>query len=472
MVTENEIECLATITCQENDVPDNRCNITYEQFMDATQTESIALFTTNENGVLTNLNPSCADLCQIKSTQIPQNTWTNILYPDVTHLQNKWKNYCKLQTQNKFHITIANPDKLNEESVHDIFCYPKLDKNQAIIGYSGMIKPKPETQTNLLQNNAYLYDQIDTCIIQLNPAGDIVYSNPACNKLLNLNSQPPVFTLENFFQHIPSDDRKSLLIRIKKYLNNKSSAKKFHTKCRLIDKTNSQKIKYLIFQLTQINSAKSHEILGYFGRVIDTTETVNLQNRDTIKSNLMRIGTYEMNLAGNLTNWEGQGENDPGYEYHFLEGDGWINTVHPEDKQALGMKWIQHIKSKSSQPLTISCRLITVNKTIWIKAITIAIIDVDNKISHYYGEMFDITHECKNQAELNSISREFKLIENKHPIGILRSDLNNNIYLNKNTSIMITGTKNSSFTLDEWEHYIHPDDKLKASSSWRQYIAN
>ncbi|MEM9390306.1 MAG: PAS domain S-box protein, partial [Bacteroidota bacterium] len=119
-----------------------------------------------------------------------------------------------------------------------------------------------------------------------------------------------------------------------------------------------------------------------------------------------------------------------GYSVEETLGDGWINAVHPEDRERTRKKWKPNTENNVSHT---EYRIITKQGDIkWIVARVAAEISEDSKIIGYIGSATDITErKLAEQALQESEEMNRKLVENS-PNAIVIQDLGTKIvFVNK-----------------------------------------
>lgn len=114
--------------------------------------------------------------------------------------------------------------------------------------------------------------------------------------------------------------------------------------------------------------------------------------------NLHNVAIVRTDAEGKLTAINRQYQRMTGYSLIEVEGDGWINAIHPEDRQKVKDQWDEAIAS--GREMTEDMRFLTaLGETIMAHASVFREIDVDGNIRGYLGTITPVLPELNEDCQ-------------------------------------------------------------------------
>ncbi|MBD2664994.1 two-component hybrid sensor and regulator [Richelia sinica FACHB-800] len=154
---------------------------------------------------------------------------------------------------------------------------------------------------------------------------------------------------------------------------------------------------------------------------------------------------------------------------------GWIETLHPEDRERILQDWQQGSKLKTEYQN--EGRFLQPDGTVvWFYCQVIPETDSEGNIISYIGTLTDITALKQAQAQLRNLSDRLQIAVNSGQMGIWEFDLINNSSLWDERMYELFGVSPLNFDLSQgvWEKFeklIHPDDKVAVREIFQEVIA-
>ena len=164
-----------------------------------------------------------------------------------------------------------------------------------------------------------------------------------------------------------------------------------------------RKIDFLISGTPVRNS--NGEVIGSIGNMMDITERKKAEKALKESQQLFQtlaldspVGIFRTKPNGYTTYVNPKWIELSGLRFEEAIGDGWLNAVHPEDKEKLQNNWGSHYGKREKS--TAEYRFIKPDGSIvWVLGYAVPEI-VDNKIMGYIGTITDITEKKKIENEL------------------------------------------------------------------------
>ena len=147
-------------------------------------------------------------------------------------------------------------------------------------------------------------------------------------------------------------------------------------------------------------------------------------------------------------------------KYEDAMGDGWLNCVHPEDKELLARNWQKAVISKSES--LSEYRFIHKDGSIsWVIGKAVPQKDEKGKIIGYIGTTTDITERKLAEQSLRKSEERFKLASRATNDVIYDWDLIKKTGWFSENYFKVFGYKQPNVTFSEWKKNIYPDDLEK-----------
>lgn len=148
---------------------------------------------------------------------------------------------------------------------------------------------------------------------------------------------------------------------------------------------------------------------------------------------LAPVGLFETDGEGNCCFVNQKWREISGLSLDGALGLGWVNGIHPEDRDAVNTAWYK--SATSGLPFSLTYRFETPkHKITWVRGNSTAIKKPDNKIVGYIGSIVDISDQIASESLLKEnyrqseglvkamVDREERIIELKEEIERLKSE--------------------------------------------------
>ncbi|ABA22037.1 PAS/PAC sensor hybrid histidine kinase [Trichormus variabilis ATCC 29413] len=148
-------------------------------------------------------------------------------------------------------------------------------------------------------------------------------------------------------------------------------------------------------------------------------------------------------------------------------GEGWVQSLHPDDRLRIVREWNQAIKQ--NLPFKAEYRFRHPNNVInWVISQAIPERGSDGEVTGYIGTMTDINDRKRAEEELLHLSQALESAVE----GISQLDTQGH-YIKVNPAYaQITGYTPEEMIGMEWTSTVHPDDQEKMMAAYRQMLKN
>ncbi|MBU1101829.1 MAG: PAS domain S-box protein [Bacteroidetes bacterium] len=191
-------------------------------------------------------------------------------------------------------------------------------------------------------------------------------------------------------------------------------------------------------------------------------------------SDFSPLAIYETDKDGNCIYVNNKWCELTGLSQEEAEGFGWVNGLHPDDREYIQKLWYEN--AKSNAPWYFEYRFMTPEeKVTWVLGSAVALRDSSNNITGYIGANLDIT-ERKLAEEALSLS-QIKLTKAQlyAHVGSWTWDIKANRLEWSDEMFNIFGVDKGNFTgslTDVIDKAIHPDDRARVDDSNLSIIQN
>lgn len=208
--------------------------------------------------------------------------------------------------------------------------------------------------------------------------------------------------------------------------------------------------------------------------------TDSKENEKKIIESEMRFRTLTKTAPVGIFETDGSGSttyvNETWLQYtgmHFEEavGDGWLDAVHPDDREWLQKGW--HSKTEMESVSFSEYRLVDKQgRQRWVNGKAAPVFYADGKVRGYVGIILDVTERKKTEEKIAESELRFRTLAKDAPVGIFETDANGlTTYVNQ-TWLNYTGLTFEEAIGDAWMYIIHPDDRQNQVESWKNKIKN
>ncbi len=121
------------------------------------------------------------------------------------------------------------------------------------------------------------------------------------------------------------------------------------------------------------------------------------------------VGIFESDAAGRCIYVNPRWSEIVGLSFEEAMGDGWVDAVHPDDKNLVRCQWTDSVDS--NQLFKSEHRFLHKDGTIvWVSEYARRTVDSDGEMTCYVGTLMDITDRKTVQCKLDKLSRAFKAV--------------------------------------------------------------
>ncbi|MGI0491128.1 PAS domain S-box protein [Alkalinema pantanalense CENA528] len=227
-------------------------------------------------------------------------------------------------------------------------------------------------------------------------------------------------------------------------------------------------------------------IIGYVGTLTDITDRKNaelaLQESERRYASLaaaapvaiFRFDQQPLNCIYVNERWSEM----TGKPTESALGQGWLDAIHPDEREAVIAAWMEVYSQKSIGNLTILTgrregRHLQPDGTVtWYYGEVAREVDQQGNVLGYVGTLTDITDRKNAEIALQESERRYVSLAAAAPVAILRFDAEMRCtYLNDRWSEMTDRPPESALGYG-WIEAIHPDDRDYLASCWQEANAN
>lgn len=149
--------------------------------------------------------------------------------------------------------------------------------------------------------------------------------------------------------------------------------------------------------------------------------------------------------------------------------DGWMRSVHPDDRERVDREWREAHAARSPVETTYRFRRADGEER-WVDGRAAPVRDEADRLLGFVGTLLDITDEQNARDGLRASEERFRALCEHAPVGFfLNDDQRGCVYLN-DACCRITGLTQETGLGDGWRHRLHPADHHDMVSSWRETV--
>jgi PAS domain S-box-containing protein len=213
------------------------------------------------------------------------------------------------------------------------------------------------------------------------------------------------------------------------------------------------------------------ELLGYVGTVADISDRKQAEfalreseRRFATLTESAPVGIFRFDATGQLLYVNPTWCQMTGCTLEAARGDGWVNVLHPDDRDRLLNLWTEALPQRS--PYQTEGRVLHADGSIvWFDLRMMPEFDAEGQFQGYIGTVADITSNKAAEAALQESEMRFRQIAETVREGFFVIDLKDPsepIYTYTNPALaVIAGYPPENFVATEqlWLDHIHPDDR-------------
>ncbi len=150
-------------------------------------------------------------------------------------------------------------------------------------------------------------------------------------------------------------------------------------------------------------------------------------------------------------------------------GDGWINAIHPDDRNYIAEQWTNH--ALSGKNWNTEYRFVSKDNTVtWVWGVASALYDDDGSITGFIGINTDITARKLAEADLKEVETRLGHIYEYSPLAIAMLDLEGSPLLVSPAFSKILGYSEKDLLAKSLAEITHPDDVETNTALFQEII--
>ncbi|MFB2919108.1 PAS domain S-box protein [Aerosakkonema funiforme] len=177
-------------------------------------------------------------------------------------------------------------------------------------------------------------------------------------------------------------------------------------------------VNYLEFEGCEYNCAFMRDISDRISA--ETALRKSEQQYETL-TRLAPVGIFRTDAAGKVIYANERCIEMVKLRREMLLGDGWVQTIHPEDIEEVLTKWLKTIKQHSS--FQCEHRIVRPDSSIvWVLTQAIAEFEADGTIIGYVGTLTDISERKRVEAELTQAQKFLASVLENLPVSVVAKE--------------------------------------------------
>ncbi|MEX2454549.1 MAG: PAS domain S-box protein, partial [Rhodospirillaceae bacterium] len=184
-------------------------------------------------------------------------------------------------------------------------------------------------------------------------------------------------------------------------------------------------------------------------------------------TSLSPVGFFMADADGNCEYFNGAYEAMAGLTQEQCLGQGWLQAVHPEDRDRIFDEW--HAATHLGRPFRTEFRFLRPDGTTsWGIAQAAAQRDAAGLTVNYIGAITDVTGRKRMETALEESEERFRTLTSLSPVGVFLTDRKGAIiYVNEALSSMLDLPAAKALGRN-WMEGIHPEDRDEIVAQWRK----
>ena len=349
-----------------------------------------------------------------------------MIFPTIEEFQLKESESAR-QIAEKFSASIETRFKCRNGNILDILLnIAPLDKNDLSKGFTFTaldITKRKQAEIALSQTEKRfrnLYNDAAIGLYRTNSKGEILLANKTLVKMLGFQSFEELAAQNlNESAYSPTYQRKSFIDDIEREgeIKDKEAVWLSRDGKEIFLRENAKAI-----------YNQDGKILYYDGTVQDITEQKKVTDALNKINNLFEtlakaspVGIFRTNATGYTTYVNPKWSELSGISQEEAYGYGWLNAVHPEDREKLSEIWLKDFKARNES--SIEYRFLKPDgRIIWVMGKAVPEVS-GNEVAGYIGTITDITERKQAEDRLRRSEERLKLIFEYAPDAYYLSDL-------------------------------------------------
>ncbi|BAY31849.1 two-component hybrid sensor and regulator [Nostoc carneum NIES-2107] len=357
---------------------------------------------------------------------------------------------------------------------------PEIAANGNLLGYIGTltdITVRKDAEIALKESErryATLTEAAPVAIFRFNVAGDCIYVNERWSEMTGRPAESALGM--GWVDTLHPDDRDLILSQ----WGEKFQQQGFYENEGRCLRPDGTIISYYCQVIPETNFNGS--VIGYIGTMTDITARKAVE--EALKESERRYATLAEAVPVGIVRFDAQGNciyvNErwcemTGQPTQAALGMGYLDVLHPEDRDQLLMEWSQWVQL--SQPRRLfqkEGKYIRPDGNInWFSGYALPEINPEGNVVGYVGTLTDITERKRNEDKLRKLSDRLTLAVQSGGFGIWEWDIVNDVLFWDERMYELYGVQPSEFdgAYETWFQRVHPDDRAaseKLSEQVRQ----
>ncbi|RIK88575.1 MAG: hypothetical protein DCC67_00560 [Planctomycetota bacterium] len=182
------------------------------------------------------------------------------------------------------------------------------------------------------------------------------------------------------------------------------------------------------------------------------------------------VGIFQTDERGNNVFVNEGWQQMAGMTAEQAKGEGWINAIHPEDRERVLAGWNDALARTANSEAEF--RFLRPDGVVtWLQGKAVPLRDQQGDMYGYIGTVVDITARKDAEAALRNSERMYRAIGESIDYGIWVCDAEGrNIYASESFLNLVGITQEQCSNLG-WTELLHPDDVDQTVAAWRQCVA-
>ena len=151
-----------------------------------------------------------------------------------------------------------------------------------------------------------------------------------------------------------------------------------------------------------------------------------------------------------------------GFSSQEALGNGWVNALHPEDRETVFSNWGKMVESEGSWGMEYRFQT-PEGKVTWVYGLATPQRDASDKIIRFVGLNMDITKRKHTEEALKEMAQRLKLATSSAGLGIWDWELTSNKMVWDDQMLELYGLTRETFPggIEAWQNGLHPEDRDK-----------